>query len=31
VHLPGLAPEEVRDQIALIGASVVTPLKQVWP
>jgi hypothetical protein len=31
VHLPGIAPEEAREQIAVIGADVVTPLKRSWP
>ena len=31
VQLPGMPPEQVREQIERIGASVVTPLKRVWP
>jgi alkanesulfonate monooxygenase SsuD/methylene tetrahydromethanopterin reductase-like flavin-dependent oxidoreductase (luciferase family) len=30
VQLPGLAPEEVREQITRIGTTVVGPLKEVW-
>ncbi len=30
VQLPGLAPEEVREQITRIGTAVVGPLKEVW-
>ncbi|MBV8462695.1 MAG: LLM class flavin-dependent oxidoreductase [Acidimicrobiales bacterium] len=30
VQLPGMAPEQVREQIAEIGRGVVTPLKRVW-
>jgi hypothetical protein len=28
VQLPGMAPEEVREQIERIGSTVVTPLKE---
>ncbi len=31
VQLPGMAPEEVRDQIAGIGSMVLGPLRDVWP
>ncbi len=31
VHLPGMAPEQVREQIEYIGATVVVPLKTLWP
>jgi alkanesulfonate monooxygenase SsuD/methylene tetrahydromethanopterin reductase-like flavin-dependent oxidoreductase (luciferase family) len=31
VQLPGLAPEEVREQIARIGSTVVGLLKESWP
>ena len=30
VQLPGMSPEEVRDQIVLIGETVVGPLKARW-
>jgi len=30
VHLPGIPPEAVREQIAMLGASVVGPLKASW-
>jgi alkanesulfonate monooxygenase SsuD/methylene tetrahydromethanopterin reductase-like flavin-dependent oxidoreductase (luciferase family) len=30
VQLPGMAPVEVREQIARIGTAVVGPLKEVW-
>ena len=30
VHLPGMAPELVREQIARIGFTVVAPLKRIW-
>ena len=31
VQLPGLSPEQVREQIAHIGSTVVEPLKRMWP
>jgi alkanesulfonate monooxygenase SsuD/methylene tetrahydromethanopterin reductase-like flavin-dependent oxidoreductase (luciferase family) len=31
VQLPGMSPEHVREQIALIGSGVVGSLKKVWP
>jgi hypothetical protein len=30
VQLPGMAPEDVREQIARIGTTVVGPLRQRW-
>jgi alkanesulfonate monooxygenase SsuD/methylene tetrahydromethanopterin reductase-like flavin-dependent oxidoreductase (luciferase family) len=31
VQLPGMPPEHVREQIERIGATVVAPLKRLWP
>ena len=31
VHLPGMAPEVVREQIAVLGTEVVGPLRDDWP
>jgi alkanesulfonate monooxygenase SsuD/methylene tetrahydromethanopterin reductase-like flavin-dependent oxidoreductase (luciferase family) len=31
VHLPGIAPEAVREQIEILGSSVVGRLKDEWP
>ena len=31
VQLPGMSPEQVREQIEHIGATVVVPLKSLWP
>ncbi len=31
VQLPGMSPEQVREQIALIGSTVVESLKNSWP
>ena len=31
VQLPGMSPEQVREQIAHIGSTVVEPLKRMWP
>jgi alkanesulfonate monooxygenase SsuD/methylene tetrahydromethanopterin reductase-like flavin-dependent oxidoreductase (luciferase family) len=31
VQLPGMAPEQVREQIALIGSTVVPALRKAWP
>ena len=31
VQLPGMSPEQVREQIALIGSTVVESLKSIWP
>jgi alkanesulfonate monooxygenase SsuD/methylene tetrahydromethanopterin reductase-like flavin-dependent oxidoreductase (luciferase family) len=31
VQLPGMSPAEVREQIALLGTAVVTPLRAIWP
>ena len=31
VHLPGIPPEAVRDQIEALGTEVVRPLKDGWP
>jgi alkanesulfonate monooxygenase SsuD/methylene tetrahydromethanopterin reductase-like flavin-dependent oxidoreductase (luciferase family) len=31
VHLPGIPPEAVRDQIEALGNDVVRPLKDCWP
>jgi alkanesulfonate monooxygenase SsuD/methylene tetrahydromethanopterin reductase-like flavin-dependent oxidoreductase (luciferase family) len=31
VHLPGIPPEAVRDQIEALGSEVVGPLKDRWP
>jgi alkanesulfonate monooxygenase SsuD/methylene tetrahydromethanopterin reductase-like flavin-dependent oxidoreductase (luciferase family) len=30
VQLPGMSPEQVREQIARIGSTVVAPLKKIW-
>jgi alkanesulfonate monooxygenase SsuD/methylene tetrahydromethanopterin reductase-like flavin-dependent oxidoreductase (luciferase family) len=30
IHLPGMVPEQVREQIERIGTSVVEPLKALW-
>ena len=30
VQLPGMAPEQVREQIERIGSTVVLPLKSAW-
>ena len=30
IQLPGMAPEQVREQIERIGATVVEPLKSLW-
>ena len=31
VQLPGMAPEQVREQIARIGSTVLGPLRNTWP
>ena len=31
VHLPGMAPDAVREQIELLGREVVGPVKEQWP
>ena len=31
VQLPGMAPEQVREQIARIGSTVLGPLRNIWP
>ena len=31
VQLPGISPEQVREQIALIGSTVIPSLKKTWP
>ncbi len=31
VQLPGISPEQVREQITQIGSTVVAPLKKSWP
>ncbi len=31
VHLPGMAPEAIREQIEMLGTEVVGPLKGSWP
>ncbi len=31
VQLPGMSPEQVREQIAQIGSTVVASLKKIWP
>jgi alkanesulfonate monooxygenase SsuD/methylene tetrahydromethanopterin reductase-like flavin-dependent oxidoreductase (luciferase family) len=31
VQLPGMSPEQVREQIAQIGTTVVASLKKIWP
>jgi len=31
VQLPGMSPEQVREQITQIGSSVVQSLKKIWP
>jgi alkanesulfonate monooxygenase SsuD/methylene tetrahydromethanopterin reductase-like flavin-dependent oxidoreductase (luciferase family) len=31
VQLPGMSPEQVREQIAQIGTTVVVSLKKIWP
>jgi hypothetical protein len=31
VHLPGMPPEAVREQIEALGTEVVRPLKDAWP
>jgi alkanesulfonate monooxygenase SsuD/methylene tetrahydromethanopterin reductase-like flavin-dependent oxidoreductase (luciferase family) len=31
VHLPGMSAADVRTQIAALGTTVATPLKEVWP
>jgi hypothetical protein len=31
VHLPGMSPETVREQIQVLGDTVVGPLKMTWP
>jgi hypothetical protein len=31
VQLPGMSPEQVREQIALIGSTVVEAVKKRWP
>jgi alkanesulfonate monooxygenase SsuD/methylene tetrahydromethanopterin reductase-like flavin-dependent oxidoreductase (luciferase family) len=31
VQLPGMSPEQVREQIAQIGSTVVPSLKRIWP
>ncbi len=31
VQLPGMSPEQVREQIAQIGSTVLRPLRNIWP
>ena len=31
VQLPGMSPEQVREQIERIGATVVASLRKIWP
>ena len=31
VQLPGMSPEQVREQIERIGSTVVAPLRRIWP
>ena len=31
VQLPGMSPEQVREQIEQIGTGVVASLKKIWP
>jgi alkanesulfonate monooxygenase SsuD/methylene tetrahydromethanopterin reductase-like flavin-dependent oxidoreductase (luciferase family) len=31
VQLPGMTPQQVREQIVQIGSTVVAPLKKIWP
>jgi hypothetical protein len=31
VHLPGMPPEAIREQIEAVGTQVVGPLKDIWP
>jgi alkanesulfonate monooxygenase SsuD/methylene tetrahydromethanopterin reductase-like flavin-dependent oxidoreductase (luciferase family) len=31
VQLPGMSPDEVREQIQRIGTTVVSSLKEIWP
>ncbi len=31
IHLPGISPEQAREQIAQIGSIVVTSLRKMWP